>query len=152
MTTIAFDGKTIAGDSRITYNDNEIAGDYDTKVWRISSGGIISGRIFGFAGARSMRDAVHSWIKNGCKKEDHPKEGDWSALVFKGSEDYHNDGYCLHYTNATPYGALVQAPFAIGSGDKYAVAAMHCGKTAAEAVSIAAKLDPFTGGEVISLP
>lgn len=151
MTTIAFDGKTIAGDSRITYNDSEIAGDYDVKV----KFGYQHGHLrfyFGFAGARSMRDAVHGWIKNGCKKEDHPKEGDWSALVFPGSEEYRNRGCCMYYTNATPYGALVQAPFAIGSGDKYAVAAMHCGKTAAEAVSIAAKLDPFTGGEVISLP
>jgi hypothetical protein len=37
--------------------------------------------------------------------------------------------------------------YAIGSGTKCALAAMHCGKTAAEAVDIAKKIDPHTGGE-----
>lgn len=143
MTTIAFDGKTIAGDSRITY-ENEIVGDYDTKVSLIDR----ANYVFGFAGTRSMKNAAERWIMGGCTKDNHPKDGDWSALVMH----VYGNQQCMLYTNTTPYGAYVQAPFAIGSGDKYAVAAMHCGKTAAEAVSIAAKLDPFTGGEVISLP
>lgn len=41
--------------------------------------------------------------------------------------------------------------FAIGSGCKYAMAAMACGKTPAEAVKVAAKFDCFTGGPVRSI-
>jgi ATP-dependent protease HslVU (ClpYQ) peptidase subunit len=37
---------------------------------------------------------------------------------------------------------------AIGTGRDYALAAMHCGSTAAEAVAIAALFDPGTGGGV----
>ena len=38
--------------------------------------------------------------------------------------------------------------YAIGSGTKCALAAMHCGKSAAEAVEIAKLIDPHTGGKV----
>lgn len=38
--------------------------------------------------------------------------------------------------------------FAVGSGAAYAIAAMHCGKTPAEAVEIAALYDPGTRGPI----
>ena len=38
--------------------------------------------------------------------------------------------------------------YAIGSGTKCALAAMHCGKTAEESIEIAKKIDPHTGGAV----
>lgn len=56
--------------------------------------------------------------------------------------------YCLEADKMIPY--EVAKSFAIGSGAKYAMAAMACGKTPAEAVKVAAKFDPFTGGAVRS--
>jgi hypothetical protein len=38
--------------------------------------------------------------------------------------------------------------YAIGSGTKCALAAMHCGKTAAESIEISKKIDSHTGGKV----
>lgn len=56
---------------------------------------------------------------------------------------------CLEADKMIPY--AVGKVFAIGSGSRYAMAAMACGKTPAEAVKIAAKFDPFTGGPVRTL-
>jgi hypothetical protein len=57
--------------------------------------------------------------------------------------------FCLEADKMIPY--KVSKTFAIGSGCKFAMAAMACGKTPAEAVKIAAKLDPSTGGAVRSI-
>lgn len=54
--------------------------------------------------------------------------------------------YCLEADKMIPY--KVSKTFAIGSGCKFAMAAMACGKTPAEAVRIASKLDVYTGGAV----
>ncbi len=40
--------------------------------------------------------------------------------------------------------------YAIGSGAKVALGAMACGKSAIEAVRIAARFDPYTGGRINS--
>jgi len=40
--------------------------------------------------------------------------------------------------------------YAIGSGAKVALGAMACGKSAIEAVRIAARYDPYTGGRIVS--
>ena len=46
----------------------------------------------------------------------------------------------------------IYRPFeSIGSGSNFAMAAMECGKSAADAVSVACKYDVFSGGEVASL-
>ena len=42
-------------------------------------------------------------------------------------------------------------PAAIGSGAPYAIAAMACGKNAMDAVKIAKKFDPYTGGRITSI-
>ena len=41
--------------------------------------------------------------------------------------------------------------WAAGSGRQAALAAMHCGKSAVEAVRIAARIDSFTGGRVVHM-
>jgi ATP-dependent protease HslVU (ClpYQ) peptidase subunit len=82
--------------------------------------------------------------------------GEFSPLC--GSDDDDGGSYllvsakkvmCLEADKMVPY--PVAKTFAIGSGCKYAMAAMACGKTPAEAIKVAAKLDPFTGGAVRTL-
>lgn len=47
---------------------------------------------------------------------------------------------------------LIQDPFyAVGSGRKEALAVMHHGGSAIEAVRIAAKIDPYTGGKITTM-
>lgn len=57
-----------------------------------------------------------------------------------------NKVICLEADRMIPY--RVSNTFAIGSGCKYAMAAMACGKTPVEAVKVAAKFDVFTSGPV----
>jgi hypothetical protein len=55
---------------------------------------------------------------------------------------------CFAPLPTVPHSFSVRPPCAIGSGMDFALAAMACGKTAAEAVEIAARFDPNTGGRV----
>jgi ATP-dependent protease HslVU (ClpYQ) peptidase subunit len=48
-------------------------------------------------------------------------------------------------------GQSIDPPFAIGSGMDFALGAMDAGKSPAEAVEIACRRDPHSGGEVTSL-
>lgn len=46
---------------------------------------------------------------------------------------------------------VIERCYAVGSGSHFALAAMACGKTAVEAVRLAARFDPGTGGRVESI-
>lgn len=63
----------------------------------------------------------------------------WDGKVLKAAN------YLLRFTEVhEPY-------YAIGSGAVHAITAMDCGKTAAQAVQMAAKRDCNTGGKVVTL-
>ncbi len=46
---------------------------------------------------------------------------------------------------------ILEEYFAAGSGAKCALTAMDCGKSAIEAVRLAARRDPYTGGRIVSM-
>jgi hypothetical protein len=74
--------------------------------------------------------------------------GDFTCLVLTPFGLLEGDVYCcpepvLDYSRVGFY--------AVGSGAKAALAAMHCGKSAIEAVRIAARIDPYTGGHVVHM-
>lgn len=86
----------------------------------------------------------HEWIRTNWTAEG------WNIALEEGFEALVIDtltGKCYMYENRL-YPYEVKAPFAIGSGFKYAMGAMLAGATAAQAVEIAARLDKNTGGEV----
>lgn len=60
----------------------------------------------------------------------------------------YDDGTAEYYTHLMTDPQPVVAPFAMGSGEEIALAALVCGKTAAEAIEIAKELDLYTGGKV----
>lgn len=75
--------------------------------------------------------------------------------ILKRMYEFDTDALILHadgtIETGNTYGIVHECnePFyAIGSGTKCALAAMHCGKSAAEAVEIAKLIDPHTGGDV----
>lgn len=132
MTTIACDGKTMACDSRQigAYIDN-------VKAEKIRE---FNGCLIGNAGDPAMLQTFISWLNAGGDKSKKPDIDDNEFLMLK-------DGKIYHYSkelNPVPTGT----PSAIGSGASFAMAAMLCGKTPAEAVGIACQLDPFTGGDI----
>lgn len=135
MTTIAFDGKIMAADSRMVGDFIEPAD--AAKVHRIK------GSLYGAAGTAESCELFFDWVRDG-KPGEKPKVGsDFEALEY--------DGKVLLWYGEKVRGVKLGSPNAIGSGSKFAQAAMVCGKTARQAVKVAMQLDPGTGGRVRAL-
>ena len=136
MTTITWDGKTLAADSRVTDGCIE-----QVRCKKIHKAGEY---IIAFCGDYAEGLAFVKWVKDGMVAERKPEDlEDFGALVV------HPDGKVFEYTKRLiplPCGC----PTAAGSGRKSAMGALLAGANAVEAVKIAAKLDPYTGGPVQS--
>ena len=74
--------------------------------------------------------------------------GDFHALIVEPDGLYEADGYFRPWR-------VVEADslgfYAVGSGSKAALGALHMGADAREAVRIAALVDPYTGGDIVSM-
>jgi len=125
MTVIAWDGKTLAADKQYTNAGIRRTG---TKIFRLRDG------LAAICGRASESLEMLEWLRGERKPESFPavcrNSDDSLVVVVAGGKVY-------SYEN-TPYPMVYEDPFfAAGSGRDYAMAAMHCGKTAAEAVDIA---------------
>lgn len=132
MSTIATDGKMMAGDSLITCGGIIISED-SRKVHRLNDGSII-----GTVGRTSDMISVVAWMND--PQLEKPKTVDFCAIMINqdGAFWAHDD---LVWTP-------VQLPAAAGSGSELALGAMLSGASLSEAVSIAAKRDVYTGGRI----
>jgi len=143
MTTIAWRGDTIVGDSATTEHGTIIS--LAPKVHKLPNGAIV-----GYAGDADSR-ALHSLLEKVRKPADLPSvaklrdlKQDHAALVLfpngrvfaidVGNEKGDYCGVC----------EIVADYYAIGSGGLVAMAAMAAGATAMKAVSIACDLDVHT--------
>jgi len=130
MTVIAWDGKTLAADRMQTY-----AGTVGqmTKIHRVGE------CLVGGAGESSFINAMIDWVRQGRRHENFPDhqrdKDDWQPLLL-----VEPDGNAYIYTR-TPFPVKQEQKLvAIGSGREFALAAMYCGKTAAQAVLVAEAL------------
>ena len=138
ITTIAWDGKTLAADRRAVHQDCIST---SQKIFRLEDG-----RLVGAAGGWTVCQIWMDWLVAG---------GERPALLAT-EEEYINgleirpDGNCIQHLR---HGSVPTFdPFiAFGSGKHFAMAAMACGKTAAQAVEIAAMFDPHTGNGIDTL-
>ena len=128
MTTIAWDGKTLAADSQCTGDWLE---QYPVnKIHKVDDCYL--------AGAGNSVDLI-AYINGEEIKGD---EIEVLRVTKKGKVTYHKNGN----------GHLdVKGKTAIGSGAGFAMGAMLAGATATETVKIASKLDPYTGGKIKSV-
>lgn len=139
MTTVAFDGKVIAVDSRAVAGVL-ISNDRVEKI-------LVKDNVaFAIAGTFCMFRPLIKWFIDG---------GDIKEIPTGGSED--NDctsfivctgGRCFQYNPKLPYPDEIHPPFSWGTGREIALGAMLAGKSAVEAVRIAATVDPSTGGDI----
>lgn len=144
MTTIAYDGISIAADTRGTSSfieQCEFMKIHDCEPYYIA-----------LAGVWSAIPLWLDWFSDGHDPSKFPemtfydKEGDISgAFVVRK-----NDGALQFWGSAYGYPASdwSHAPNALGSGQEFAMGAMLHGATAREAVEIACKLDAGSGGSV----
>lgn len=140
MTIIAWDGKTLAADKMACAAGYGIT---VTKVHRLRDGGIAA-----FAGDGDFAMALLAWLNAAQNPAAYPpeqKDNDTSAFVVRV------DGSCVSY-GKTPYPQFIEDRFyAMGHGRDFALAAMHCGKNAREAVELACRLDVFCGNGIDTL-
>lgn len=136
MTTIAWDGKTIAADSRGTRGGEIVQGSV-TKLIPLPDDGV-----FAFCGSIAEAWEVLESILEDTKT---PRAANLTALkITPKGHVYVYEGHGAWFKDSGRIGAW-------GSGGEYALGAMMVGATAVEAVKAACKLDSGSGGPVRSI-
>jgi len=134
VTTVAYRDGVIACDTQVSRNDCLVG--YAPKAGRI-------GRLlYGFSGELHTGQAFYSWLKEGA------------SGTFAVPESVNATCICVVEGRIVEFGKIdidyMRAPFvAIGSGWEVATGAMLAGATATEAVRAAAKVDLYTGGDIL---
>lgn len=136
MTTIACDGRSIAGDGRITGN-SMIHDDACQKVFRLKTGEVV-----GFSGSPFYHTDAIAFLEGRSDQLDIGDE--FEAIIL------HTDGQveCMD-SKGRRYNQTV--PCATGSGSAFALAILRAGGDARSAVEMACRCDIFSGGTIISL-
>jgi hypothetical protein len=146
MTTIAYDGISIAADSAKFGGERLRISTSAQKIFQRD------GKVFATAGNFVLQEPWIKWYLDGhdpAKKPAgvHDREDDIGLWVFDG-------GKLWQFSSELPYPSEVSAPFAMGSGSDFAMGAFRLGDvvdrrvTAKEAVAAAIACDPFSGGPV----
>lgn len=135
MTTIAYDGRTLAADKQSTVHG---IADRVTKIFRVPGGAVA------FAGSGLHAARLLEWFRRNRPVDQWPapKNEDQSAdaLFIAG------DGQILMYSGESSTPTPSESSFvAMGSGRDFALAAMHLGHDARQAVEVAIALDINSG-------
>ncbi len=145
MTTIAWDGKSLASDTLSTSGNMKLAGEC-IKTRRIGNYRVA------FAGDYApaiefFRDKIIDELHAGTMKFNYIRasEDDFTILIV---EDGNTS--CWIYNSNSGYWDEFHPPVAIGSGSKYALGSMYSGNDAYSAVEISCKLDTHSGFPVHS--
>jgi hypothetical protein len=137
MTTIATDGKSMAGDGLRECESLVVATD-TIKVLRLPDG-----RLFGAAGERGKIMQVRRWFIDGGDQPEL-KEGEFLGLVVE------LDGTVNSYdSHLEPMRRML--PTAVGTGEALALGAMLAGAEPQRAVEIACERDIYSGGTITVL-
>lgn len=140
MTTIAWDGKTLAVDSRITIG-RDIYQDKGQKLF-------LNVGIFGAVAFTGEPDKALDYVEKTLRTLRHPKYlwGEDESDNFGCIGVLKETGECWFLNGDTTY--TVPSPWAYGTGADFAIAAMDHGDTAVEAVKYAATRDTRTNSRV----
>lgn len=135
MTTVAWDGISLAGDSLIEH-DGVVCSVPAKKVRRLNDG-----RVVGVAGVWAVVPELLAFLEG--ERPWSPRMAGVQAIVVDGHQAVVHEGAEIPYA--------VSAPTCIGSGGTLAEAAIRSGLDARRAVRIAAEMDIRTGGRVIAI-
>lgn len=138
MTTIAIDNNTISADGQET--DNEMITSLGCKKLLKTKNGVI----YGYSGNTVHGNYLIDVVINGCDVIISDTEANLVTIEGEKVMCHVIQGSQLHSWD-------VSIPFAMGSGEKFAIAAMDSGKTSREAVKLAMKRDLYTGGKITTL-
>lgn len=142
MTTIAFDGSTIAADTM--NQDGHGLKDYASKL--------MIGKNLVIGGAGERHKIRNWWLK--------VKGMGVGEILDYGYPDFHPDDnnqaimlvdaatLKCYKLGASEFVLCSRGFHAVGSGRDYALAALHMGRSAQQAVNVATEFDAGTGGEI----
>lgn len=147
MTTIAYRAGIIAADSRETWSSeaggSSVANCEKLFRKRVGRNGTKRDVVIGTAGHSYLGMVFVDWFDgtNGrlppeILRDAHLDE-DFDVMVLDRGKIYTANHLCRLIEVIDPF-------IAIGSGRKAALAAMHCGRGAREAVAIACRIDPYS--------
>jgi len=142
MTTIAWDGRRLAADRRLTIDDGRMVL-ADTKIHKLPDG-----RYAAAAGNAVLGAMTIEWLADADRDPDEfPVSSDGDTVEVLVLHPGFPPRLEIYVGSPTPIRLSPQI-YALGSGAPYALAAMHCGKSAPEAIEVAAVFDSGTGGGV----
>lgn len=149
MTTIAWDGATIAADTQCTSSIGLVR--RTSKVFKLPT----KDDTLIFCGCGQVSDTylIKAWLEDGMTPHRRPEledpKGSNGMLYFVKTKRMY-----LIETPSLVLLPILEGFWAVGSGRDFALAAMYHGHTAEQAVLTAHKFDAWTGGdvEVIKLP
>lgn len=133
MTTIACDGKTIAGDGQLM-NGSFVHSLSFVKVHPLKDGSVMgfAGNAYDLHGALAFLNGEAEAFEGGASFE---------AIILSPSGDCRGMDCKGRFIPLPP-------PCATGCGEQIAITAMRCGKTAVEAIEMACQYNIGTGGQV----
>jgi hypothetical protein len=134
MTTIAWDGKTLAGDTLATGTFNRRV----VKIWELRPG-----VYFGGCGLHSEVFEVKEWLRYE-KREERPEVKECVGILIRNGKAYRIEENLMEVP-------IIEDFHAVGSGACFAITAMYLGCNAEQAVDIASKFDEATGGDIMTI-
>jgi ATP-dependent protease HslVU (ClpYQ) peptidase subunit len=138
MSVIAWDGTMLAADRRAVMGTLIRT---TTKIFRVGDA------LAAYAGDADAGEEVLAWFVAGHDAAKFPTaqrdKDNWAGLLVVWP-----DGWLWKYERTPHPLKFPPQQFAIGSGRDFALAAMHCGKTAPEAVEVACIFDSGCGNGV----
>lgn len=135
MTTIAYRDGILAADTRSCMGD-WVGRENVQKLHRLKDG-----KVAGITGDLVKGFHFIKWLQGSIVQR--PDLGDSTRVIV-----LNHDKSLTIYESVGEYDSSPDFA-AWGSGMPPALAALYCGKTAAEAVEIAARIDPWTGGDLV---
>lgn len=136
MTTIAFDGKSLAADSLITEGNTRSG--YMNKIIKLDNGGYVAG-----CGDAHGSQLIADWINGVTAQPPTDKQLEDTQVIYVDAK-----GNCKGYDGTVAASVPGSNKEAIGSGADFARVALEMGQTAEQAVKMAIKFDIFSGGKV----
>lgn len=151
MTTIAWDGKTLAADSQATAGNiisstgmKKIKTPGEDEIWRVRGDKILAVAASGDVCATlELVDALKVGLQSNTKMR---KGLAFTAMAIRGKDK----GFEIFKAAGEEEIAIYELDEwrSFGSGSAFALSALKMGKTAKEAVEHAISLDLYSGGEV----
>lgn len=144
MSTVAAKNGIVAVDTSVIYQNAMF--EMDNKIWRSKR----TKSVFGFSGTLTWLPMFQEWYEAGSDMKRLPTNPviDKSVDDGFGVLECRRDGDMVVWNYDFSNRARNEDYMALGAGSGFALGALAVGATARQAVAVAIKHDPYTGGKV----